>query len=341
MQTLFESWELRRQLLESTANPIDAGIAQVQKRILDFLLRRYINDPAARVAACFPARTEFRIDRRAIVVHDHMGRGIVSGTRNEVEAGDRAARILKRISNIDPQASAQQPGHGIFADPLLTTLLDSEKTQLHQPPLSGDSRGGIAAQSAHDPNSLPAQGAAAPVTYRQRLAWGRIQAGIKASEPASVVFELIRSAIALGPVVPERAITYLFEHCSNPLNEETLPAELLGRCINASVPAYALLAWRDRLAAHGCADDVTTCLRSICLLKHMRAPALKNLRPNLADIQAIVRIEAIKLLAELGDLHDVGLLLDLAALPPQSDEAPTERSILLTAAEQLAGYSNS
>jgi hypothetical protein len=336
MQSLYESWELRRQLLESNANPIDVAIAQIQKRILDFLLRRYATDTAAKVPASFPARTELRLDRRAIVVHDHMGRGIVSGVKNEVEASDRAARILKRISNLDPQASAQSPGRGIY-DPLLAAALESEMPPEPNPALHGDARGGIAAPVPGGANLPAPTPSSTSITYRQRLAWGRIHSGIKAGEPAVVVLDRIRGALSLGRAVPERAITYMFEHCSNPLMKETLAADLLARCINSSVPAYALLAWRDRLVALSGPDEVANRLRSICLQEPMRPTALKNLRPSLADSHAIVRIEAAKLLADLGNLHDVGLLLDLAALPPQSDEDPSERGVLLNSAEQLAG----
>jgi hypothetical protein len=50
-----------------------------------------------------------------------------------------------------------------------------------------------------------------------------------------------------------------------------------------------------------------------------------------------VRLESIKLLVELGGLDDIGLLLDLASLPPQSDEDPTERPSLMEAASRLSG----
>ena len=342
MQTLLESWELRRQLLESNSRPIDSAVAQSQKQILDFLLKRYRGDPAANAPATFPARMEMRVDRRAIVVHEHLGRGIVSGVKNEAEASSRANRILKRISNLDPQASAAAPGDGIFNDPLFSAMPDTGEAlprTIHDAEAS--ERGGIgwtpdkSTPRALLQNQTPQQQFVG-ITYRQRLAWGRIHSAIKAGDPPSVTFSRIRTALQLGKALPERAVTYLFEQCSNPLMRETLPAELLNQCINASVPVYALMAWRDRLAALAGPDPVSDVLRLISLSELMRKSALSHLRPYLADSHASVRLEATKLLSEIGTLHDVGLLLDLAALPRQADEDPSERNVLLNAAQKLA-----
>jgi hypothetical protein len=78
-------------------------------------------------------------------------------------------------------------------------------------------------------------------------------------------------------------------------------------------------------------------LLNICVQQTVRKQALDLVRPYLADNHALVRIEAAKLLAELGGLNDIGLLLDLAALPVQSDEDPAERGVLIAAATQLSG----
>ena len=353
MQTLFESWELRRQLLESKANPLDESIASAQKQILDNLLKRYRGVPIANVTAAFPARMEMKIDRRTVVAHEPVGRNLFSGVKNEAEASSRASRILKRISNLDPQGSVSAPGDGIFNDPLFMAQgeasMEPAPRTIHD--VEAAAKNGAAALpettapqaqltvQPQPPAQTVAQSAqqdVASLTYRQRLAWGRIHAAIKGGDPSSVVLSRIRTSLSLGKALPERAVTYLFDQCGNPLMCETMPAELLAQCINASVPMYALLAWRDRLAALAGPDDVAERLRKISVSELMRKSSLSHVRPYLADSHASVRLEAAMLVSDIGSLHDIGLLLDLAALPRQADEDPSERTVLLNAAEKLA-----
>jgi hypothetical protein len=321
MQTLYESWQLRRALVEKHS-ALDPANTQAQTRILDFLLTRYANDSRVNEAAHFPARTELRIDRRAMVVHEHIGRGVVSGIKTEAEATDRASRILKRISRLDPQSSVSAPGHGFFADP----------EPLPAPNVSPEdaAKGGIAAEPPLPPGS-PA------ITYRQRLAWGRAVAAIRAGESVPAIFGKIGACLKLGPTLPKSAVVFLFEMCDNANVSDATAASMLHACNNAAAPPYALIAWRNRLATFGTSDAIGEVLRTILLKPDVRKLALGLVRPYLADVSAAVRIHAVKLLTELGGLEDIGLLLDLASLPPQSDEDPTERGCLLDAASRLSG----
>ena len=321
MQTLYESWQLRRQLVETSPARIPS-VMQEQRRILDWLLSRYGNDEASRAGAFFPARAELLLNRRVVVVHDHIGRGTVSGTRNVEEATHRASSILQRIARVDPQASAQAPGHRILSDP-----------EPYAPPTlppAAIAKGGIASEGISDVEPLS-------VTFRQRLAWGRITTAIRAGEEPATIVMRIRAALALGPTLPKIAVTFLFEQCEKSEVKNTAIADLLQQCNNASVPAYAMIAWRNRLVAYATGDPVGNVLRQTFLKPELRKITLDLLRPYLADVNAVVRIHTVRLLRELGSLHDVGLLLDLCSLPAQPDEAAGERAELLAAAAHLSG----
>jgi hypothetical protein len=285
--------------------------------VLDYLLNRYAGDPLGQAAATFPARTEVMLNRRTVVVHDHIGRGVVAGIKTEQEASGRAASILKRIASVDPQASVKAPGHGIFR----------EEDPDSKPQPQNAEKGGIAG---------PQQPAAPEPSFAQRRAWGKINTAIKYGATSLEIFDLIKGSYALSPVLPERAVAYLFERVDNAKLVNVLPAELLSHCSNTSALEYALLAWRNRLAALG-AEPVGDRLKHACMEEGRRERALKLLRTYLADVNGAVRMEAARLLGQLGTLDDVGLLLDLISLPPLSDELPGERGLLMEAAARLAG----
>ena len=61
-----------------------------------------------------------------------------------------------------------------------------------------------------------------------------------------------------------------------------------------------------------------------------------RIRERLADVSALVRLQAARLLGEIGTLDDVALVSDLLSLPPAADENPQERQVLLDAMRALA-----
>ncbi len=65
--------------------------------------------------------------------------------------------------------------------------------------------------------------------------------------------------------------------------------------------------------------------------------AARRLRFLLADSDPAVRMRAIFELGETGDLDDVGLLMDLLALPESPDEGRGERKMLAAAIEKISG----
>jgi hypothetical protein len=68
----------------------------------------------------------------------------------------------------------------------------------------------------------------------------------------------------------------------------------------------------------------------------VRSRWLNQRRAKLADDDAKQRMSAAKNVATYGDLEDIGMLLDLLALPVASDEGPIERDVLRWAVERLS-----
>ena len=114
---------------------------------------------------------------------------------------------------------------------------------------------------------------------------------------------------------------------------QELAANLLARCRNRLAVGYIAHAWRGRVAARRL-DDVTVTLRE-ALVQWDRCAA-DTIRCQLSDESGDARMFAADLLAEIGELRDIGIFADLLAMPQLPDEEPPERSVLTGAMEKLA-----
>jgi hypothetical protein len=104
---------------------------------------------------------------------------------------------------------------------------------------------------------------------------------------------------------------------------------------DCNVASLAVRAWRKRVAA-ACDDQATTLLRTYLTRPTHREAALEPLRGLLADDNPEVRLEACKLIGEIGTLDDVSLLSDLLSLPTSDDESPQERRALADAMHEIS-----
>jgi hypothetical protein len=137
------------------------------------------------------------------------------------------------------------------------------------------------------------------------------------------------------PFLPRVMIDHLCERVAATGQEDARAADVLARCRNRVVVSYVARAWRDRIAAgrHGV---VTNTLRNTLL--DWDSYAADTVRGLLADEIADVRMAAADLIAEIGELRDIGILADLLAMAELPDEHPTERVVLADAMEKLATH---
>lgn len=106
MRTLYEDWQLRRARLD-TAEPLPHCGDQV--RVLDYLLKRYANDPIAQQPARHPHSSELVFFNRTLIVHRHLKFGEFIATCTPADAHARAKTILARIAELNPQAHVGTP----------------------------------------------------------------------------------------------------------------------------------------------------------------------------------------------------------------------------------------
>ena len=299
--TLYEDWQRRREGLLSSVTAAGPVHREARIRVLDHLLNQYRGKPEAAAAARFPFRPGLLLTHRAAVAHHYLGgRALLE---SQAPSSIRAAVILGRIAGLHPQSS----------------VADGRSTS------AGWQLAKVEARSVYWASG-----------YWQDDLLSRIGKAIQATLGQHFVYLTVLERLQLAPRLPDWAIMYMFERLDNPAVSSDSAAGLFVCCENECVLDYALLAWRDRLAANG-PDSITRGLRQVFFRPHWKERAAEKIRVELASHSLAIRIEALRLIADLGGLSDVGLLLDLLALGPSHDEDAGERDMMLGAAEKLAG----
>jgi hypothetical protein len=97
----------------------------------------------------------------------------------------------------------------------------------------------------------------------------------------------------------------------------------------------AVRQWRERLE-EGQIEWAWDALRPFVRSRPLHAMIAERVRPELAHPNPTVRLRAMTILGRIGGLDDFGLLSDLLALPPQDDEHPQERAVLVRAIQRIS-----
>src|SRR5487761_126937 len=113
-RTLAEDWLVRRQrLAASQTAPEQHRRAQLQ--VLDYLIRRYGDSAEAARPARFVSAAEFYSNDRAIVVHQHLGRGKIAGVKSQRQANQRVGDILRHLRSVHDEDADAVPAPNDFA----------------------------------------------------------------------------------------------------------------------------------------------------------------------------------------------------------------------------------
>jgi hypothetical protein len=312
-QTLSQDWQLRRQRLEAETSHADPALLQAQLRVLDYLLKKYADAPDGARPARFPAHGQLDLRRRAIVVHFHLNMQGVAGIKTEGESRVRLGAILQRIKSLELQSEAKVPQSTILTPRQPDTPVG--ETALPAPP-------------------VPEK----PVISRAQLpAWMEIGAALRYPWNSRwTVYQKIDAALKVTNVLPDAALEFLSTRITAGAEDAVLAVEFMLRCEQPEVLSYGMEAWRTRLSATG-DDHVTQRLGTIFLKEIVRERAPDALRAQLASENATVRIEVLKKLSNAGTLDDIGLLLDLLALPKADDEHANEREQMMATVVAISG----
>ena len=138
--TLYEDWLVRRDRLAGL--PMREGDRhRSELRLLEFLLEHYRSSPIAARPARFSARTEVYVDRRAIVVHNHLGKGYLSDVHTRQQAEQRVRGVLSRMAAGESTQGADRPEFDPSAPPSYDETLESIRGRLCE----GDADGRLSA----------------------------------------------------------------------------------------------------------------------------------------------------------------------------------------------------
>jgi hypothetical protein len=110
--TLYDDWKARRARLAEAPGG-DADCRAVEMQLLDYLLRRYEASPEAARAARFPAPMCVFVDHRAIVVHHHLGRGLIPNITNEQEARNHVRGMVDRMWSRSARKETAVPAEAV------------------------------------------------------------------------------------------------------------------------------------------------------------------------------------------------------------------------------------
>jgi hypothetical protein len=106
--TLYDDWRIRRDRLAGLPTR-EGDRHRAELRLLEFLLEHYRGSPDAEKPARFPARTEVFVNRRAIIVHNHLGKGYLSDTHTRQQAEQRVRAVLGRMTASESTQVADRP----------------------------------------------------------------------------------------------------------------------------------------------------------------------------------------------------------------------------------------
>ncbi|HEY3321128.1 MAG TPA: hypothetical protein VGP72_11730 [Planctomycetota bacterium] len=301
--TLYEDWQRRRQHLLSMTSPEDEQFRTAQTQILDYLLKQHRNTPEALLPARF--------------VHTKQPMWESASAEHGTFINRRAMLLHHHLS----RTSARDSNDGQRVVPIARRV---SGRVLEMPlgrgerPLPTDGDGARSYGLAHD---------ALGKTWRaikEHLQW------------SGEIFEFYLSRQPPphpGYTLDDATLDYLCRCAERSSAWAFLATGLLLCADNPRVVEYSVSAWRGRLQRKP-ADSTLFYLEELLARPDHRQRAAECIRAELANNDATVRERAVKMLARVGSLDDIGLLIDFAAL---SDSDSREREALLATMRALAG----
>jgi len=303
--SLFADWQCRQRRLQAFSATQPHISAQL--RILDYLIQRYTNAALAQRPARFPlpqaplqnsySNNALFLNHRAMLVHHHLRNVGRPQTATECAGDNRVVPVIHRLSSRCSNEAV--PSTGLAND---TSEPDCGLNFFRH-----------------------------VLTLMDSVADYGTWVGRCMEDYARLKF-----ALRLGPDLSDETVAYLGRCAENPSGSAVLSIALMICCDNPRVIDHAVAAWRTRISAN-LKDDAARMLEEMLSQPLRRARAADLFRYELASSQSAVRLRALYMTEKLGTLHDIGLLMDLIALPKQSDEAPRERDAILRATCELSG----
>ena len=234
------------------------------------------------------------------------GRGVVAGVKSGRQARERVAGVLHRMEESSRRRAEDEPAVPPDDDTM------------------GEVRG-VSMPRAVDRERM--------LSYAFTFGVGEYQA--------------IRNCLAVSPYLPRYAIGFLTARISLRSVHDKEAVALLAQCGSPHMYGLAVSALGERIEKVGC-DDIVEAIAALLRNPHVQNryypgavnTAQAKLRERLASQDPAERLSAIKVLAWIGDLHDVGLLTDLAVFCRDDASIVKEHAALVAAIETISRHPN-
>ncbi len=321
-RSLLQDWLFRQQFLHGARrNPSD-GLFRGQLMALSRLVEDHVFAPWAQQRARFPFKQYAYLNNRVIIVHHHLCNPEIASVMDTDDALRRIRPIVRRMALARAQCRGEalawhfglfsRAFHALPAGP--TTLA----RRLHR---------------------------ASPADYRavaslMRMADSMLAASVGGIE--SFFGRIGSDARAWHERLMERLDTFSWWYSSllgvNTVQSRLWALKLLLKLRDPYEDVFEVFWERWQDCATTDADEATlACLEEFFAETPLQHFAAERVRAQLASGNSLIRLRAIRLLAQLENPQDVGLLLDLLALPPALGMGEDEREAILRSVLELSG----
>ena len=181
----------------------------------------------------------------------------------------------------------------------------------------------MSGQEAQNSLATPGGGALLGTLSGGPVRWNELPFASFHIDAVQRVFNRLSASINLNPVLPQDDLRFLRKCIHN-----GQAVELLTRCKNMEAADIIVSAFRDGYGyanLHVFLDDPIK-----------RPQAADRFRAELATPDGKLRLRVIEVIGEIGTIQDIGLLMDLLALPIAEDEMPGEREALSAAINEIS-----
>lgn len=295
-------WTERRTELVQLSNP--TAFESMQIKVLSYLIERYRDSPIAEVAARFCNRDRLYLNRRMIVVHEHLRLDRGQPTCSRSAAEQRVKLVVGKLAD-QCRGSLHDPIVNSDRVTCTTDLADEFETETPRTPRQ-------------------------PRLFQRWLSslmtWGTTIVGSD---------RWLRNQIANSRTLSRTNIKKLVSRVANTKTQDMAALGILSNCNSENLLRMFVRLWRIRVVAEVPQDRVLAGLKAELCRESRMIRAAEQMREMLGDDHVEVRLAAIRLLERIGNLDDISFFGDLLQLPPE-EVSSEEAAAMVQAMQTLA-----
>ncbi|MBL8888871.1 MAG: hypothetical protein JNL67_02760 [Planctomycetaceae bacterium] len=331
-------WTERRVELSRLSNP--STFESMQIKVLGYLIERYRDSPVAEVPARYCQREQLYLNRRMIVVHEHLrldrGQPTCSRAAAEQRIQECAQKLTEqsRGSLRDSNWTAEPSTTNWTAEPSTTSWTAEPSTTNWTAEPSTTNWTAEPSTTMTEPSSKREPEPSSLSMLRRLIrawlfslwTWGTTREGSD---------RWLRNQIASSGKLPRTNVKKLVSRVANTQTQDMAAIRFLIKIAAGDLLPIFVKLWRIRVAAGLHQDRVLAHLEAEFCREPYMIWAAEKMRELLGDNLVEVRLAAIRLLEQIGNLDDISFFGDLLRLPSE-EVSSQEATAMLQAMQTLA-----